>query len=138
MNPISSAPSKPRRIAAYSLTGLVAAFLLLDGAMKLLQPQAVVEATTLQLGYPQHSIAGIGMVLIASTLAYLLPRTSWLGAVLLTAYLGGAIASHVRIQSPLFSHVLFPLYVALAVWGGLALRDERVLGVFGLRSGGRR
>lgn len=129
-------PGQPRRIAAHVLTGVVAVLLLLDGVMKLAQPQAVID-TTLQLGYPQATITGMGVVLIASTLIYLAPRTSWLGAVLLTAYLGGAVASHVRIGSPLFSHTLFPVYVALLVWGALALRDARVLTLFGLRRGAR-
>jgi hypothetical protein len=129
-------PGKPRRIAAHVLTGIVAVFLLLDGVMKLVQPQVVID-TTLQLGYPQATITGMGVVLIASTLFYLAPRTSWLGAVLLTAYLGGAVASHVRIGSPWFSHTLFPVYVALLVWGALALRDARVLKLFGLRRGAR-
>jgi hypothetical protein len=127
-------PGKPRHIAAHVLTGIVAVFLLLDGVMKLVQPQVVID-TTLQLGYPQATITGMGVVLIASTLIYLTPRTSWLGAVLLTAYLGGAVASHVRIGSPWFSHTLFPVYVALLVWGALALRDARVLTLFGLRRG---
>ena len=127
MHAIAHTPSQPRRLAARLLTGIVALFLLLDGAMKLVQPQVVIDTTTMQLGYPQGAIAGMGIVLIVSTLMYLAPRTSWLGAVLLTAYLGGAVASHVRIGSPLFSHTMFPVYVGLLVWGALALRDPRVL-----------
>ena len=127
MHAIAHTPSQPRRLAARLLTGIVALFLLLDGAMKLVQPQVVIDTTTMQLGYPQGAIAGMGIVLVVSTLMYLAPRTSWLGAVLLTAYLGGAVASHVRIGSPLFSHTMFPVYVGLLVWGALALRDPRVL-----------
>ena len=127
MHAVAHTPSRPRRLAANALTGIVALFLLLDGAMKLIQPQVVIDTTTLQLGYPHGAIAGMGIVLIVSTLMYLAPRTSWLGAVLLTAYLGGAVASHVRIGSPLFSHTMFPVYVGLLVWGALALRDPRVL-----------
>lgn len=128
----ASATGKTRRVAGHVLTGFAGLFLLLDGLMKLIQPREVVTAT-LQLGYPQPTIAWIGVVLILSTIAYLLPRTSWLGAVLLTGYLGGAVASHVRIGSPFFSHVLFPVYVALMVWGGLALRDARVSVLLGVR-----
>jgi hypothetical protein len=114
--------TKKNRIAGYTLTWLASLFLLLDGGMKLFKPQVVVDAT-LQLGYPETTIVGIGIALIVSTIAYLVPRTSVLGAILLTAYLGGAVASHVRVGNPLFSHVLFPVYVALFVWGGLVLRN---------------
>lgn len=124
MHALAHTPSRPHRLAAHVLTGIVALFLLVDGVMKLVQPQVVIDTTTL-LGYPHGVIAGMGIVLIVSTLMYLAPRTSWLGAVLLTAYLGGAVASHVRIGSPLFSHTLFPVYVGLLVWGALALRDSR-------------
>jgi hypothetical protein len=129
MHALAQNLGKSRRIAAHVLTGIVAVFLLLDGVMKLVQPQIVID-TTLQLGYPQATITGMGVLLIASTLLYLTPRTSWLGAMLLTAYLGGAVASHVRIGSPWFSHTLFPVYVALMVWGALGLRDTRVLTLF--------
>jgi len=127
MNSIAtlSTPGKGQRFAGRALSGLACLFLLLDGVMKLVKPQVVVD-TTLQLGYPESTITGMGVALILSTTAYLLPRTSLLGAVLLTAYLGGAVASHVRIGSPLLSHVLFPVYIALMVWGGLVLRDARL------------
>ncbi|HWF09345.1 MAG TPA: DoxX family protein [Bryobacteraceae bacterium] len=106
------------------LTGLTAAFCVLDGAMKLAKPVFVVEATR-QLGYPESAIAGIGAVLLLCTLLYVIPRTSILGAVLLTGYLGGAIASNVRAEQPLFN-VVFPMIFACIAWGGLWLRDSRL------------
>jgi hypothetical protein len=77
---------------------------------------------------------GIGCVLIACTLLYLIPRTSILGAILLTGYLGGAVATHVRIGDPLFSHTLFPVYFGVMTWGGLYLRDSRLIALIPLRS----
>ena len=84
----------------------------------------MVEATK-QLGYPESAIVGIGVVLLASTLLYLIPRTSILGAVLLTGYLGGAVASNVRAEQPLFN-IVFPVIFAGIAWGGLWLRDSRL------------
>lgn len=106
------------------LTGLSGAFFIFDAVMKLFKPPFVVQAT-LQLGYPESAIVGIGVALLASTLLYLLPRTSILGAVLLTGYLGGAVASNVRAQQPLFN-VVFPVIFACIAWGGLWLRDARL------------
>lgn len=127
--PSSRDVGKRQRIAGYVLTGLGSAFLLLDGVMKLVQPQVVVD-TTVQLGYPAGAITGIGLTLLSSTVLYLVPRTAVLGAILLTAYLGGAVATHVRVGNPVFSHLLFPVYVALVVWGGLYLRDARLRALF--------
>jgi hypothetical protein len=81
---------------------------------------------TVQLGYPVNTVQWIGVAELVCLALYLTPRTSVLGALLLTGYLGGAIATHVRIASPLFTHVLFPIYVALLVWGGLYLRESRL------------
>jgi DoxX-like family len=106
------------------MNGLAALFLLWDGAMKLLKPAFVVKATR-DLGYPVADIVGIGVVLLACTLLYLFPRTSVLGAILLTGYLGGAIASQVRAEASWFN-VVFALMFACLVWGGLWLRDVRV------------
>ena len=117
--------SKSRLWTGRILTTLAAAFLLFDGVMKLVKPPFVVKAT-LELGYPESSIVGIGVLLLVCTLIHLIPRTSILGAVLLTGYLGGAVATNVRVGNPLFSHVLFPVYVAAMVWGGLYLRDTRL------------
>lgn len=108
-----------------ALSGIAVLFLVFDSLGKLLRVPAVIEGTA-ALGFPTDVIFGLGVTLIACVAAYVLPRTSLLGAVLLTGYLGGAVASQVRIGSPLFTHVLFPTYVAALVWGGLMLRDPRV------------
>lgn len=114
------------------MTALPALFLLMDGVMKLIKPAPVVTAT-LQLGYPERVISGLGILLLACVVLYVIPRTALLGAILLTGYLGGAVASHVRIGSPLFSHVLFPVYLAVLLWGGLWLREDRLRELFPLR-----
>jgi hypothetical protein len=106
------------------LSGLAVLFLVWDGVMKLLKPAVVVKATQ-ELGYPESEIVGIGVVLLVCTLLYLFPRTSILGAILLTGYLGGALASQVRIQASWFN-VVFAFVFACVVWGGLWLRDPRV------------
>src|SRR4051794_39778213 len=106
------------------LSGLVVVFLLVDGVMKLFKPAAVVEAT-LQLGYPDSAIVGIGILLLVCTLLYVIPRTSVLGAVLLTGYLGGAVASQVRAGNGWFN-VVFPVIFGAVLWGGLWVRDVRV------------
>lgn len=106
------------------LTGFSGAFLLLDGAMKLVQPPEVVRATV-QVGYPESVIAGIGITLLACTLLYLIPRTSILGGLLLTAYLGGAVATNVRAEQPEW-HSAMAILFGFIVWGGLWLRDAHV------------
>lgn len=113
------------------LSGLPALFLLFDGAMKLVKPTVVVE-TTVKLGYPESVIIGLGIVLLACTLLYLIPRTSVLGAILLTGYLGGAIATHVRVSDSWFS-IFFPAIFGALLWGGLCLRDDRVRAIVPLR-----
>ena len=107
-------------------------FLLVDGVMKLLKPAIVVEATR-QLGYPESTIVGIGIALLVSTVLYVIPRASILGAILLTGYLGGAVATHVRVGAGWFS-ILFPVIIAAFVWGGIYLRDERLRALIPLRS----
>jgi len=106
------------------LGGFAALFLLWDGVMKLFKPIFVVKATR-DLGYPESEIVGIGVTLLVCTLLYLFPRTSILGAILLTGYLGGAVASQVRVQAPWFN-VIFALAFGCLVWLGLGLRDLRV------------
>jgi hypothetical protein len=113
------------------LSGLPAAFMLFDGSMKLFKPAPVVKAT-LQLGYAESVIVGLGIVLLASTLLYLIPRTALLGAVLLTGYLGGAVASNVRAGQPLFN-IVFPIVFGALLWGGLWLRDQRLRVLLPLR-----
>jgi hypothetical protein len=118
---------KTRQVwAGRILAGIAVAFLLFDAALKFAKTQPVIEATA-QLGYPESTIVPIGVLLLIGVVLYVIPRTSELGAIYLAGYLGGAIASHVRIGSPLATHVLFPIYVAAFVWGGLALRRPRLL-----------
>lgn len=100
-------------------------FLIFDSSGKLLQVQPVIEGS-MQLGYPRELVFSLGVILLACVVTYLVPRTAPLGALLLTGYLGGAIASHVRVGSPLLTHVLFPVYLAALLWGGLLLRDARL------------
>jgi hypothetical protein len=107
------------------LSGLVVLFLGFDATIKVLQLPMAVEGTT-QLGYPAGMILPLGLVQLACLALYLVPRTAIVGAVLWTGYLGGAIATHVRLGNPLLSHVLFPVYVAAFLWAGLWLRDRRV------------
>ena len=115
------------------LSTLPILFLLFDAIMKLMKPDFVVKAT-LELGYPENVIVGLGIILLISTLLYAIPRTSFLGAILLTGYLGGAIATHVRLGNPLFTHILFPVYLALFIWGGIFLRDARLRALIPFRS----
>ncbi len=116
----------------YIISFLPALFLLLDGAMKLVKPDPVVEATV-KLGYPESVILGLGILLLSCTILYLIPRTSVLGAILLTGYLGGAVASHLRAGDGSFP-VLFPAIFGALLWGGLVLRDARLRGLLPLRS----
>jgi hypothetical protein len=115
------------------ISALPALFLLFDAVLKFIKPPQVVEGT-LQLGYPESVILPLGIVLLVCTVLYLIPSASVLGAILLTGYLGGAVATHVRVGSPLFTHTLFPIYVGALVWGGLFLRDERLRSLIPLRS----
>jgi hypothetical protein len=104
--------------------GLPALFLLLDAIMKFVKPAPVVE-TTVKLGYPESVIIGLGAILLVSTILYLIPKTAVLGAILLTGYLGGAVATHVRVQEGWFP-IVFPVIFGVLLWGGLWLRDERL------------
>lgn len=121
MHPTSSKALWAGRI----LSGLVVAFLLLDGAIKLI-PLDVVVQTSQELGIPVHLARTLGVLTLAGTILYAIPRTSVLGAFLLTGYLGGAIYTYVRAGSPLFTHTFFGVYLGLLIWGGLWLRDDRV------------
>ncbi|WP_072807148.1 DoxX family protein [Rhodococcoides yunnanense] len=107
------------------LTGLLAIFLIFDGVTKLLNVQQVKDATV-DLGLREEMTPVIGVVLLVSLALYLVPRTAFLGAVLLTGYLGGAVLTNWRVDKPLFSTVLFAVYVGIVVWGALYLRDPRV------------
>jgi hypothetical protein len=111
------------------LTVLITLFLLFDSSIKLVKAPAAVQGTV-QLGYPESKIVPIGLVLLASLVLYLLPRTSILGAILLTGYLGGATATMVRVSSP---WILFPVLIGVLAWAALYLRDERVRALIPLR-----
>ena len=114
------------------MSGLPSLFLLVDGIMKLVKPEPVVEATV-RLGYRESVIVGLGIVLLACTVLYVVPRTAVLGAILLTGYLGGAVATHVRVGEGAFP-ILFPAIVGAMLWGGLYLRDARLRALVPLRS----
>ena len=115
------------RLLGRILSGLVIVFLLLDGAIKLV-PWPVVTETLDRMGYGSSETLArsLGIITIVCTVLYSIPPTSILGAILLTFYLGGAMASHLRIGSPLFTHVLFGFYLGLMLWGGLWLRDRNL------------
>jgi len=114
------------------MSGLVIAFMLLDGAMKLV-PLDVVVTTSEQMGIPGSLARTLWIIGLICTLLYAVPRTSVLGAILLTGYLGGAVASHLRLGDPIFTHTLFGLYLGLLAWGGLYLRDARLRALIPLR-----
>ena len=107
------------------VTALPVLFLLFDTTIKLVMIQPVVDSFT-QLGWPVHLAPAVGALELVCLTLYLVPRTAPLGALLLTAYLGGAVAAHMRVESPLFTHTLFPVYVAALLWAGLLLREPRL------------
>jgi len=128
-----TAPVSRKRLWTGRITSVLPAlFLIFDGIMKLVKPAPVVEGT-IRLGYPESSIVGMGIVLLACTVLYLIPRTAILGVILLTGYLGGAVATHVRVGEGLFP-VLFPVVFGALLWGGLWLRDERLRALIPLQS----
>ncbi len=120
----AAATSRQRTIGRI-LSGFAILFLVMDGAIKLFPVSAVTD-TMNQLGWAPEIAPVLGIILLASVALHLWPRTSLLGLVLITAYLGGAVATHVRIGNPLFSHILFPTYLGILLWSGLCLRDTRV------------
>jgi hypothetical protein len=105
------------------LSGLTVLFLLWDGVMKMMRPPVVLESWE-RLGYPEGVSVGIGLLELICVAVYVFPPTSVLGAILLTGFLGGAVATHVRVGDPLFTHVLFPAYIGALLWLGLYLRDD--------------
>jgi hypothetical protein len=117
--------SRKRLWVGRILSGLAGLFLLFDGAIKVLMIAPVVEGSQ-KLGYPPETMLPIGVIMLIATALYLVPRTAFFGALLLTGHLGGAIASHVRVGDPLFSHTLFPVYLALLLWVGLTLRNPQL------------
>jgi DoxX-like family len=125
--------SKRSLWAGRILSGLVVAFLLFDASLKVIKAVPAVQGTV-RLGYPESVLVGLGLVLLASTVLYAIPQTSVLGAILLTGYLGGAVATNVRVGNPLFGYVLFPVYVGILAWLGLYLRDYRLRTLVPFRS----
>lgn len=123
--------SKTMRRFGYALSALPVLFMLMDSAMKLLALPIVLE-TAAQLGFPGTPAFAhlLGIILLVCIVLYVFPRTSILGAVLLTAFLGGTVATHVRVDSPLFTHTMFGVYLGVFLWGGLYLRDARLRALF--------
>ncbi|MFP5230198.1 MAG: DoxX family protein [Acidobacteriota bacterium] len=126
-------PSKGRRWAGLILAGLIAAFLLMDAAMKFVKPPQVAEAFV-RSGWPIDLSVPLGVILLSSLVVYLIPRTAVLGAILLTGYFGGAIASNLRLHEPLFSYTLFPVYFGVLTWLALWLREPRLMELIPLRT----
>lgn len=129
-------PGKGQLVAGRVLSGLVILFLLFDAGLKLVSPETAIKYSPPGLGWPLDvgTMYLLGLLLLIPTLLYIWPRTAILGAILITGYLGGAIGTHVRINSPLFSHSLFGVYLGLMLWGGLWLRDPRVRALIPLRT----
>ena len=113
------------RWAARIMATVAILFLLFDCVIKIVRLAPAIEGTV-KLGYPASVVVGLGLIELLCLIAYVVPATSVLGAVLLTGYLGGAVATHVRIGNPWMTHILFPVYVAVLLWMPLALRDPRV------------
>jgi DoxX-like family len=124
--------SRKARWAGRMMSGLAILLLSFDAVAKVLQLAPVMKGST-ELGYPASSVFWLGLVLLGCVALYAIPRTAALGAILLTGWFGGAIATHVRAGNPLFSHTLFPIYVAVVVWGGLYLRSGHVRSLFSMR-----
>jgi hypothetical protein len=125
--------SKKRLWAGRIMSGIVVLFLVFDATGKLMVVDPVVKGMA-ELGYPVPLAPVIGIILLICTALYVIPRTAPLGAMLLTGYLGGAVASQLRIGKPLLGYTMFPIYVAVLAWGGLYLRDSRVRGLFAQRA----
>jgi DoxX-like family len=138
-NEAAHTPAAPARRATARvwagriLSGLVVLFLIPDGVVKFFRPAPVVDAFA-HLGWPLSNANALGVILLSCVVLYAIPRTSILGAIFLTGYLGGAVATHFRIHDPLFSHVLFPVYLGVLLWLGLYLRDERLRALLPLGS----
>lgn len=126
----ASGPVSTRRLwTGRTLSGLAVAFLLFDCVIHIMKPAVVVQGFT-DLGWSPSLARPLGIIELVCVILYLIPRTSVLGAVLLTGYLGGAVATNLRVAAPLFSNTLFPIYVALFLWGGLVLRNDRLRALF--------
>jgi hypothetical protein len=132
--PVEVQPATTSKVALYTgyvLTTLFALFMLMDAGMKFTHATPVIEANK-QLEFPLDLVPAIGVLALVLLALYLIPRTAVLGAILFTGYLGGAIALHLRVDHPLFSHTLFPIYIALFLWGGIWLRNPVLRELFPL------
>ena len=118
-------PSKRTVLSGRIISGVVTAFMLFDGIFKLPKPAPVVDSFK-KLGYDPNIAIPIGVLALLCAILYAIPRTAVLGAILLTGYLGGPVATHVRVGDRLFTHILFPVYFGVLAWVGLYLRDERL------------
>ena len=124
--------SRTRRRSGMIMSGLAILFLLFDALTKVMGAAQSIE-TSVQLGYPTGAVPVIGIILLLCVVAYAVPSTSVLGAILLTGYLGGAVATQLRVGNPLLTHTLFPVYLGALIWGGLLLREERLRALVPLR-----
>lgn len=122
--------TKTQNIIGWIMGGFFIAFMLFDAVIKFLKLPMVIETTVNDLGYQEHHILVMGILCFSCLLLYIFPRTSVLGAILFTAYLGGAIATNLRLDKPLLSHTLFPIYTAILMWGSLWLRRPELRSIF--------
>ncbi len=125
----SSSISRGRLWAARFMCGVVVLFMFIDGVGKIAKPAQVVEST-LALGFAEKHLVILGVIGLCCTFLYAVPRTRFLGVLLLTGYLGGAVAAQVRLDNPLLSHVMFPLYIAVLAWGAIWITDRRLRNLF--------
>src|SRR5262249_25156469 len=126
-------PSKGQKWTGCILSTLVVLLLLFDSTIKLLELPFVIEASA-KLGFSTPVLFEIGLILLVCVVLYIIPKTSLLGAILLTGYLGGAVCTHLRVGDPLFSHILFPIYLGTLLWLGLYLREPRLRALVPARS----
>lgn len=115
------------------ISGFVILFMLFDATLKFIKPVEVIQTTVNELGYAEHHILIHGILALTATLLYAIPRTSIIGAILLTAHFGGAVASHLRVDNPIFSHLLFPVYFGILMWLGLWLRNTKLRSLITLK-----
>ena len=121
----AAAPSAGKVWTGRIMGGIVILFMLMDSIFKFVVTEDVVKATT-DLGFQAHHLPILGTLGLIATVLYILPRTEIFGALMLTAYWGGAIATHVRLENPLFTHILFPVYLGILAWGALWIKSERL------------
>ncbi len=124
----ASAPSKAKVWTGRVMAGIVILFMLMDSIFKFIVNEEVIKGTV-ELGFSQHHLPILGTLGLLSIVLYIIPRTEVIGAILLTGYWGGAIATHVRLDNPLFTHILFPVYLGIFAWGALLIKNERLRSV---------